>query len=102
MIDIEIYTMDQRFRKGLHRFIEWWTLLARKKGGKRSVNKVEDIGGLILYHWENLKDDKKRLVYSQRFPYKTILDMHRYNDYLVFTKKDDNDCFFESLSKLKK
>ena len=101
MIDIEIYTMDQRFRKNLDKFTEWWTLLAHKRADNRTVKKVEHIHGMILYHWENLKDDRKRLVYSQRFPYKTLLDMVGHKDYCVFNKKDDNDCFLESLSKLK-
>lgn len=101
MIDIEVYTADQRFRKRLAKFTEWWTYLADKKAGKRTKAKIEDINGLILYYWDNLKNDKKKIIYQQRFPYKTLLDLHGYKDYRVFSKKDDNDCFYESLSKLK-
>lgn len=36
MIDIEVYRADQRFRRRLAKFTEWWTLLADKKAGKRT------------------------------------------------------------------
>lgn len=95
--NFEVYTIDQRFKKNLHKFMEFWELLALKKGTKRSVKKVRDINGWILFYWDNLNEKQQKQFHKKSL--KSLLKLHEYSDFNIFTQQDNNKVFIEELEK---
>jgi len=96
--DLQDYKVDQKFRKSWSKFISWWTILADKRGNSKSISKIIDINGWVLFYWEHLSPAQRKQLYKEnKNIILQILNNKGYNIPKVFIKDEDNKCFIEEL-----
>ena len=96
--NLQDYKVDQKFRKAWSKFISWWTVLADKRGNNKSVSKIIDLNGWVLFYWENLSPAQRQQLYKENkniIP--QILQNKGYNIPDLFTRVEDNKYFKREL-----